>query len=617
MESSINKMNKNNINKKGKLKIFFGYSAGVGKTYAMLQSAHELKEQGVDVVIGYYEPHPRPETQKLINGLEKIPTKKIKYKNMTLEEFDVDKALERKPSVILVDELAHTNPEGCRNQKRYLDILELIDAGINVYTTVNVQHLESVNDLIKEKTDSNVRETVPDSIFDKCDEVELIDIDPKELISRLKAGKIYPKKQIDLALNNFFTIKKLNSLREMSMRQSADKINMDEHSGDIHSEIMVLITPSPSSEKNIRAAARLAETKHSTFSALYVEQNRENIDSQALEKHINLVENLGGSTTILYGEDIPSIIANFVKIHQIKTIVIGKSWSRSLKKGIENQLIALLPDIEFSIIPFTKGNRRRTLLKKVNLNLLSFDWISTVKTILSVALLGPIYYLLKSDDFNVICVFLFFVAMLIVSYKNKNAIYVFVASLAGSLEYILIGQVFHEHLIIQVITFIIMFSMGLLYGWFVYKYGSQLKKISRGNKSIDAISVLVSNIYKCSNDNEKYKCVAETLSALLSRSCYIYMGMNKKNNFLITNKDDTDTFEGENEKIIMEWTKNNNKPSGKGTQTLTSSNARYEPIQNKNGDVWVIGISCKNGKLNYQELLLLKTLLPIVQISFN
>lgn len=606
-------------NKKGKLKIFFGYSAGVGKTYAMLQSAHELKEQGIDVIVGYYEPHVRPETQKLVNGLERLPTKKIKYKNITLEEFDIDKALERKPAVILVDELAHTNCEGSRNQKRYLDVLELIDAGIDVYTTVNVQHLESVNDLIKEKTESNVRETVPDSIFDKCDEVELIDIDPKELIARLKAGKIYPKKQVELALNNFFTIKKLNSLREMSMRQSADKINMDEHSGDVHSEIMVLITPSPSSEKNIRAAARLAETKHSTFSALYVEQHSENINSQMLEKHMNLVENLGGSTTILYGQDIPSIIANFVKIHQIKTIVIGKSWSRSLKKGIENQLISLLPDVEFSIIPFTKVNRSRRLFKKQNLNLLAFDWISTVKTILSLSILAPFYYFLNNNDYNVICVFLFFAAMLVVSYKNKNALYVFIASLVGSIEYILIGQKFEANhkVVIQLITFFIMFSMGLLYGWFVYKYGNQLKKISRGNKSIDAISVLVSNISKCNNETEKYKTIAETLSALLSRSCYIYLGMNKKSNILVVNKDDTDTFNGENEKVIMEWTKNNNKPSGKGTQTLTSSSARYEPIQNKNGEIWVIGISCKQGKLNYQEILLLKTLLPIVQISFN
>lgn len=608
---------KTNINKKGKLKIFFGYAAGVGKTYAMLQRAHELKKQNVDVVIGYYEPHRRPDTEKLIKGLERIPTKKIKYKNINFEEFDINKALKRKPSIILIDELAHTNVEGSRNAKRYLDILELLDAGIDVYTTVNVQHLESINDLIKEKTDSNVRETIPDNIFNKCDEVELIDIDPKELIERLKKGKIYPKKQIELALNNFFTLKKLNSLREMSMRQSADKINMNE-GGNSSSEVMVLITPSPSSEKNIRAAARLAEIKHCTFSALYVEKDKGTVDSKVLENHISLVENLGGSTTILYGDDIPNIIANYVKIHQIKIIVIGKSWSRSLKKGIENQLISLLPDVEFSIIPYTKKSRA-SWVKKKNLNITSFDWISTIKTITLIALLIPIYFF-ATNDFNVLSIFLFFLSMLIISYKNKNVLYIFFVSLGGALGYILLGQHFDEQkyrILVQILTFFIMFFMGLFYGWFVYKYSNQIKKINRSNKSIDAINVLVSNIQKCNNEEEKYKAIGETLSALFLRSCYIYVGMNSKNNQLIVFENDKDSFDNENDKATMEWTKKNNRPSGKGTQTLASMNARYEPIAKNNGEVIVIGLSCKDGKLNYQDLLLLKTLLPIVQISIN
>ena len=449
---------------KGKLKIFFGYCAGVGKTYAMLESAHELKKHGIDVVVGYYEPHPRPETAKLLKGLERIPNKKIEYKKVLFNEFDIDAALERKPDVILVDELAHTNIVNSRNEKRYLDVLELLDAGINVYTTINVQHLESVNDLIKEKTDNNVRETVPDSIFNNCDEVELVDIDPNEIIERLKSGKIYPKKQIDISLQNFFSIKKLSYLREMSMRQSADKITLDQNNGYISNDIMVLITPSPSSEKNIRAAARLAESKHSSFTALYVNKDNDNNDLNTLEKHINLVKNLGGETTVLYGEDIANIVANYVKIHQIKTVIIGKSWTKSLKKGIENKLISLLPDVEFSIIPYAKKTKKHILNKKITLNLLSFDWTSTIKMILCCGTILPIYYLLNGNDFNVICIFFYFLIVLIISYKNKNAIYVLVTSLFGSLGYILLGQSFEgtqiDIIIIKIVTCIIMFIMG-------------------------------------------------------------------------------------------------------------------------------------------------------------
>ena len=178
---------------KGKLKIFFGYSAGVGKTYAMLKAAQEIKKQGADVIIGYLEPHDRPETTAMAEGLEVLPLKVVSYKGITLKEFDVDAAIERKPQIVLVDELAHTNAEGSKNRKRYLDVEELINHGIDVWTTVNVQHIEGLHDLVDSATSVDVSERVPDEIFDYADEVVLIDIEPEDLIERMRQGKIYNK----------------------------------------------------------------------------------------------------------------------------------------------------------------------------------------------------------------------------------------------------------------------------------------------------------------------------------------------------------------------------------------------------------------------------------------
>ena len=207
---------------KGKLKIFLGYAAGSGKTYAMLEAAHEAKKHQVDVVAGYIEPHARPDTQAMAEGLEEIPPLMVDYKGIQLREFNLDAALERKPKLILVDELAHTNVRGSRNEKRYQDVRELLRAGINVYTTMNIQHLESLNDLVGNITNIEVKERVPDSVFDQADQVEVIDIEPEDLIERMKEGKIYGPVQAERALENFFRREKLVALREIALRRSAD-----------------------------------------------------------------------------------------------------------------------------------------------------------------------------------------------------------------------------------------------------------------------------------------------------------------------------------------------------------------------------------------------------------
>ena len=249
--------------KRGKLKVFFGASPGVGKTYAMLEEGRNRAAEGMDVVAGYAEPHARPETEALILGLELLPYKFVDYKNVRLKEFDLDAALARHPQLVLVDELAHTNAPGLRHAKRWQDVEELLDAGIDVYTTLNVQHLESVNDIVQRITGVTVRETLPDSILEKADEVELVDISPEELLERLEEGKVYAPEMAERATRNFFSKGNLMALRELALRRTADRVdaqmedfrrtNRVREVWPAAERVMVCVSPSPLSARLVRS----------------------------------------------------------------------------------------------------------------------------------------------------------------------------------------------------------------------------------------------------------------------------------------------------------------------------------------------------------------------------
>ena len=321
--------------RRGRLKIFFGYAAGVGKTYAMLEAAHAAKEHGRDVVVGYIEPHTRPDTLALLDGLEQLPVREIPYKGITLREFDVDAALARKPGLILVDELAHTNAPGSRHAKRYRDVEELLHAGIDVFTTVNVQHLESLNDKVSATTEVVVQERIPDRIFDYASSVELVDLDPDDLVERLEGGKIYGAERAETALANFFSKKNLAYLRELALRRTADRLNrnlergLGRAAGDAGDDVLVHVSPSAGNATVIRAAARLAAAYHGTLTALVVEpvddQKPSKEDARALHANVELAEELGAHVVTVYGDDLALQIAQYALSGTISKIVIGSS----------------------------------------------------------------------------------------------------------------------------------------------------------------------------------------------------------------------------------------------------------------------------------------------------
>lgn len=357
--------------KRGHLKIFLGYAPGVGKTYSMLNEANRRLSRGQNIVIGYLEAHDREETLKQIASLETIPKKQIEYCGKVMEEMDTDTIIARHPDIVLVDELAHTNVPGSKNKKRYEDVQEIIEEGITVISTLNIQHLESLNDIIKQITGVTVKETIPDKILDNADEIVVIDITPDALQSRLKRGNIYKLENVDRALKNFFRKGNLSALREIALRQTAEGVDEDleaymkEHGikDNWHTveRVMVCITPSPSSKKLIRRGARIAkrykcewtvvDVKCTHFSAPKITKK----DSEILESHYKLARQLGAEVVTLSGKSVSHTLAKYSEERHITQIVIGHSNRTKLQTFLRgstvNKLLRLAKDVEIHVIP--------------------------------------------------------------------------------------------------------------------------------------------------------------------------------------------------------------------------------------------------------------------------
>ncbi len=361
--------------RRGKLKIFFGACAGVGKTYAMLSAARVLKQQGVDVIVGLVETHKRAETAELVEGLEILPPKNLEYRGKAFTEFDLDAALQRKPTVILVDELAHTNMAGSRHAKRWQDVHELLEAGIEVYTTVNVQHLESLNDIVGQITNVRVWETIPDKVFDNADEVTVVDLPADELLQRLKEGKVYFAQQAQHAIQNFFRKGNLIALRELALRRTADRVDaqMREYREDksIHGvwkakeRLLVCVGPGADGEMLIRSAARLAASLHADWIAIYVETpSLQRLPKQTRDqilKTLRLAQELGAETTTLSGHDIALSLLGYARSRNVSKLVIGKTsrrgWRLRFSVPLAERLTVLAGDVDVYVVGYEATSR--------------------------------------------------------------------------------------------------------------------------------------------------------------------------------------------------------------------------------------------------------------------
>jgi len=356
---------------RGRLKIYIGYAPGVGKTYAMLNDANSRLEKGEDIVIGYLESHQRKETENQIGKLETVPRKNVEYNDVVMEEMDTDTIIARKPNTVLIDELAHTNVPGSKNKKRYEDVEEILSQGINVVSTLNVQHLESLNDIVRQITGVTVRETIPDKIVENADEVVVIDIAPTALQNRLKGGYVYKNENVGRALKNFFRLGNLNALREIALRQTAEEVDEDleeyrkEHgikeNWHVIERVMVCISPSPTSKKLIRRGARIAKGFRCEWIVVNVNSTRifaqkmTKKDAVTLEGHFKLARQLGAEVVNLTGKSISRELAQFATQRYITQIIIGHSTRTKLQTLLRGstvtRLLKLTRDIEVHIIP--------------------------------------------------------------------------------------------------------------------------------------------------------------------------------------------------------------------------------------------------------------------------
>src|ERR1700737_3474069 len=354
----------------GRLKIFVGAAPGVGKTYEMLQNAHAKLKAGADIVVGVVETHGRAETQALLEGLEVVPRRRPEYKDQILEEMDLDALIARRPKIALVDELAHTNAPGSRHPKRYLDVEELLSHGIDVYTAVSIQHIESLNDVVAQITRVRVRETVPDSIFDRADAIELIDLTPDDLIQRLKEGKIYVPKQAERALDHYFSPGNLTALRELALRRTAERVdeqllthmqaNAIAGPWAAGERILVCVSEDPRAAGLVRYTKRLSDRLHAPWTAISIETRRtlqlNDEERDRLADTLRLAEALGGEALTIpgVGRHIADDIISFSHANNVTQIIIGKSmrsWWFELRRGsVVHDLVRRAGNISVNVI---------------------------------------------------------------------------------------------------------------------------------------------------------------------------------------------------------------------------------------------------------------------------
>ena len=629
--------------KRGHLKIFFGYAAGVGKTYAMLKAAHAAKHRGVDVTAGYIEPHARPKTRALLEGLECLPNLAVEHSGISLSEFDLDAALARKPQLILVDELAHTNAPVCRHSKRYQDIEELLCAGIDVYTTVNVQHIESLNDTVASITGIMVRERIPDSVFDNASQVELVDIEPQELIERMKAGEVYGPAEAKQATDNFFTVENLTALREIALRRCADRVNLltenariKSHS-DYHTDehILVCLSSSPSNSKIIRTAARMASAFRGTFTALFVETPDFSVmpeeDRKRLKSNIRLAGQLGAKIETVYGADVPYQIAEFARLSGVSKIVIGRSSATRKnmfsKPTLTERLIAAAPSLDIHIIPDSEGSalgyRRRKAPGKIGIVMSVSDILKSIAMLVLASCIGMLFQHLGFDEANIITVYV--LGVLITSVITTHRIYSLISSIVSVLvfNFLFTDPKFTLHAYDKgyPVTFAIMFFAALLTGTLAIRLKNHAKQAAQAAYRTKVLFDTNQLLQQAKDKNEIVSATAGQLIKLLKKDIVFYMSekdtLAEPRIFTAEDRAADGSIVSENEKAVALWVLKNNKHAGATTETLSSARCLYLAVRVNSRVYGVVGIVVDERPLDTFENSILLSILGECALSLE
>lgn len=593
----------------GKLRIFFGYADGVGKTFRMLNAAKCIKQEGYDVVIGYVECYGRKDTLLLAEELEKLPVRRSESKGALKREFDLDSALIRKPDVILIDDLAHSNGKGCRHAKRYQDVEELLRSGIDVYTTVNVEHMESLNDIICSISGRTVEERFPDRIFDQADQVEFLDMEPEDLLQRMK-----------LMENRSFPIprkEELTALREIALRRMADRLSRKAHrteNGTVskgREHILVCLSSSPSNEKVIRTAARMSEAFHGNFTALFVENSKtKDLNGNNLKKlreHIRLAEEMGAQISTVYGEEPAVQIAEYARVSGVTKIVLGrtnhkfgrvfrgKSLADKLADQVENMDIYIIPESQ----PLYKSKRRILLYEHKEPLFLCQDAFKTFLILAAVTVLAGIFFNAGLRDANIITVYI--LGVLLIAVWTHGYLFGAIGSLlsVSLFSYLFTTPRFTFRSVEPdyPVTFVIMLTASILSSSLATRVKKQERQASQKAYYTELLMNGSQKLQQGKNESEILGLAAEQLSIMLERPILYSQGNGTKEiHFNVYPKEQEKeiySFLNEEEYRAADWVVKNNKRAGATTNTFSHMRNLYMSVRGSQGVMGVVGIPCR------------------------
>lgn len=602
---------------RGKLKIFLGMAAGVGKTYAMLQAAHEMQAQNTDIVIGYVETHQRKETEALLDGLERLPLRAFAYRDTVLQEMDVDAILKRRPQIVLIDELAHRNVEGSRHPKRYQDVIEILEAGIDVWTALNIQHFESRVDAVKQITGITIHETVPDSILDLADTIELIDLSPEDLRKRLAEGKVYTAERVEVAANNFFRLGNLNALREMALRLTAEHVDhqLDDYMKLKHivgpwksgERLMVAVGTSPFSEQLIRWTRRMAYNLSASWLGVYVETPQDiNAEAQSrLRQNFDLVKELGGEIVTVTGGNIAESLLRIAHQRNVTQIVVGKprrpAHRLTKQLNLVDDLIKANTDIDIYVVNGDKADaeaRKTPRFYQTPISSTSQQYgialgIVALVTAIDLFLISSIPWL----GYQAVGLTELLAVLLIAVYLGRGPALLAATVSAFSWNFLFIEPRF-TFVISEpqdIILVFLYFLIALFTGNLTARIRRQEQLARRHAEQSSTLYALAQTSLKANSLDELLQAALEQVKHLFNVDTVLILADSKG---LAAHSHPSSGFSlDEKEYSVALWAYQHRKQAGRFTDTLPSAQAQYFPLLTANRTFGVIGIRSKESSI--------------------
>ena len=610
--------------KQGKLTIFASYFSGAGKSYAMLESAREAKQAGLDVAIGILSDSQWPKTTALAETFEVLPCKKVARDGHIADEIDLDACLQRHPQLIVIEDLSHWNADACRHMKRYQDIEELRKAGIDVYTTLDIYHIESIQDTVFSILGTSVPERIPDRVFDQADQVQFIDLEPQRLRQRLMDG--HKEARLEGC-----SLSQLSALREVGLRRCADRAALYTQEKmqteyRTHEHILVCLSSAPSNEKIIRTAARMAGAFRCGFTALFVEtkafQWMNARDKQRLQGNMRLAQQLGASIETVYGDDVADQIAEFSRLSGVTKIVLGRSGiPRRLllrKPSLTERLIELTPELDIHIIPDNGVNRlldtkHREVMHMPSISVL--DLLKSAGILILVTLIGLLFYNFGFTEANIIT--LYILGVMLISVYTRSSICSFVASIASVLTFNFLFTV--PRFTLQAydseypITFLVMFLASLLTGSLASKLKSHAKRSAQVAWRTKLLFETSQNLQRAHTQEEIISVTAKQLLKILQRDIVVYSidekGLLEPEIFLVDEAASPQRYTTAKEREVAQWVLSNNKRAGAGTETLPDARCTYLSIRTGERVYGVVGIATSDKPLDSFESSILLSVL--------